>query len=94
MQQMMKEIEKLKLNISTSRSNTQKNTAANQERTRVHVEISNRFKNKEHEYSGHDYEDLDEFFTEYSAVSSDFGLNNDQKFKFLHNLFRGDALRF
>ena len=62
--------------------------------SRVHHYISQRFKDKENKYSGNDEEDLFEFFISSETVADDYNMTEDQSLKFLHNLLRGEALRF
>lgn len=57
-------------------------------------DIGNRFKAKDSKFSGDDTENLQEYLDQYLAVSEDFGLTATQRLQYMHNLFRGEALRF
>ena len=67
---------------------------SNFENPRAHHDVASRFKNQDSKYSGHDEECLQEFIDVYQAVADDYSLSARQKKKYLHNLFRGKALRF
>lgn len=75
--------------VNDARRDDHQRTARN-----VHHDIANRFKGKESKYSGSENEDLQEFLAQYSAVARDYQLTASQKRQYLHNLLRGDALRF
>lgn len=45
-------------------------------------------------YSGSDEEHLQDFVDSYAITAEDYGLSATHKLQYLHNLFRGDALRF
>lgn len=47
----------------------------------------------ENKFCGDDNEDLFEFCMSYETVAHDFNLTENQNFKYINNLFRGDALR-
>ena len=62
--------------------------------TRNAVRVNKRFSNKDQKYSGADDEIFGEFIEQYMAASRDLLLSNDERLKYLHNLFREEALRF
>ena len=94
-EQLSTEIKQMKVERQRNTKNgTQTDTQGRSDRNRAHVDLSNRYKHKDNRYSGRDIEDLDEFFTDYNAVCTDFNLTKAQKFAYLHNIFRGDAIRY
>lgn len=74
-------------NESDNEENTQNNS-------RIHHYISHRFKDKENKFGGKDDEDLFEHFLSYETVSEDYKLTDEQNNKYVHNLFKEEALRF
>lgn len=55
--------------------------------------ISQRFQ-KEGKFSGKLRENLNECLANYDEACADYGLNEEQKLKFVHNLFDGEAKQF
>lgn len=64
------------------------------ETTRAYHEVAVRFKKKDSKYGGAEEETLHEFVDSYATLSTDYDLTATQKLQYLHNLFRGNALRF
>lgn len=62
--------------------------------SRVHHDISQRFKDKDNKYGGSEEENLSEYLDSYCAVASDYNLSQQQRLQFFHNLFKKEALRF
>ena len=60
----------------------------------THQQINLRFKKKDSKYSGSDQEHLQDYTDAYATTAEDYGLSATQKLRYLHKLFRGDALRF
>lgn len=60
---------------------------------RVHHDIAQRFKSEESKYSGADDEDLFEFFITYETTAEDYGMTEEQKCRYVHNIFKQEALR-
>ena len=79
--------------VSPARGNFTQNNPRSSD-SNVHHHINVRFKNKESKYSGSDEEHLQDFIDSYVTTAEDYGLSASQKLQYLHNLFRGDALRF
>ena len=85
------------LDLSRRESSSQPSDRRGNERSsdsNVHHHINVRFKNRESKYSGTDEEHLQDYIDAYLATSEDYKLTPRQKLQYLHNLFRGDALRF
>lgn len=55
--------------------------------------LSQRFK-KEERFTGKLGENIEEYFDNYKTASEDYALTEQQKFRYLHNLFDEDAKRF
>ncbi len=80
------------------------NTApANSNKTRGHrdsnasrnaMKMVKRFQNKDSKYSGADNENIKDFTVQYDLVSRDFNLFHHEKLQYVHNLFRGEGLRY
>ncbi len=56
--------------------------------------MAKRFQNKDSKYSGADKENIMDFIVQYDLVSQDFHLSHHKKRQYVHNLFRGEALRY
>lgn len=69
-------------------------TRRSNEDSRAHHYVSVRFKSKEDKYGGSEEENLSEHVDEYLSVTRDYNLTQTQKLQYLHNLFKGEALRF
>lgn len=61
---------------------------------RVHHDIAQGFKDKENKYGGADDEDLFEYLVNYETIADDYGMSEQQKCKYVHNLFKAEALRY
>lgn len=61
---------------------------------RVHHDIAQRFKSKESKYAGNDEEDIPEFFSIYEITAEDYEMSQEQKLRYVHNIFKDEALRF
>ena len=59
-----------------------------------HDTINFRFKNSESKYSGNDEEHLQDYIDSHLTTAEDYKLSPAEKLQFLHNIFRGDTLRF
>ena len=62
--------------------------------SRNHIDVANRFKNKENKYGGSDSENLQEYLDQYFLIADDCGLSHTERLQYLHNLFKGEALNF
>ena len=58
------------------------------------MNIGKRFHNKDSNYSGADNENIMDFIVQYDLVSWDFHQSQFEKLQYVHNLFRGEALRY
>lgn len=61
---------------------------------RTHHDIAQRFKNGDCKYGGTDDEDLFEFLITYETTAEDYEMSDEQKCRYIHNLFKEEALRF
>ena len=62
--------------------------------SKPHLDVANRFKHPENKYGGADEENLQEFISQYFLISDDCGLSQAQRLQYIHNIFKGEALRF
>lgn len=62
--------------------------------SRSHMDVANRFKNKESKYGGADDENLQEYLDQYFLIADDCGLSATKRLQYQHNLFKGEALNF
>lgn len=60
---------------------------------RIHHDIGQRFKSKESKYGGNDDEDLLEFLMTYETAAHDYDMTEEQKCRYVHNIFKEEALR-
>ena len=60
---------------------------------RLHHDIAQRFKNKDEKYGGTDDEDLFEYLITYETTADDYEMSEEQKCKYIHNIFKEEALR-
>ena len=58
------------------------------------MNMAKRFQNKDSKESGADNENIMGFIAQYDLVSRDFHLSHHEKRQYVHNLFRGEALRY
>ena len=58
------------------------------------MNMPKRFQNKYSKYSGADKENIMDFIMKYDLISRDFNLSHHEKLQYVHNLFRGEALRY
>lgn len=102
MTQLTEVLEQLKKNSTvitkyTVKTIMTKNDSDNDEKyysnCRIHHYISHRFKDKENKFGGKDDEDLFEHYLSYETVSEDYKLTDDEKNKYVHNLFKEEPLR-
>lgn len=56
--------------------------------------IGMRFKDEKSKFSGRPDQALHEYLAEYQQVGRDYGLDSEQRLRYLHNLFGGEAKRF
>lgn len=77
-------------------SNTNENGEYNchNNKQRLHHDLAQRFKDKEGKYAGTDDEDLIEHLSNYETVTEDYGATDEQKLKYIHNILKGEALRY
>ena len=57
------------------------------------MNMARSFQNKDSKYSGADNQNIIDFIVQYELVSRDFSLSHHEKRQYVHNLFRGEALR-
>jgi hypothetical protein len=62
--------------------------------TRAAHNLGLRFKQVEDKYSGEMSECLSEKLSHYVTAADDYELTNEQRLRFLHNIFTGESLRF
>ena len=66
----------------------------NDDDRRVAHNMSQRFKHSDDKFSAQTGQKIEEFFTNYEIAANDYKLTEEQKLKFLHNLFGGQARRY
>lgn len=62
--------------------------------SRIHHDISHRFKDKDNKYGGSDEEDLFEHLMTYDTIAEDYEMSEDQKLRYVHNIFKKEASRY
>lgn len=79
---------------SRSSETSHGNISSTGDAAKVTQAISSKFRNEKDKFEGRLEDSYDDVLATYSELCRDLGISTDMKFKYMHNLFTGEALRF